>query len=162
MLSITPSIISKELSSASFFALSRYDTNVEAIIRRITVRLASSINDYKTKISNNADDDESRDVPFGTLYQDLLNANKGQDIISLLLHLDGIGITQSSKLKLWMFSGAIIELPPKIRYRRFNMVLISIWIGYSEPAPQLWLNQSIQRLKALKTRGMSLIEENRG
>jgi hypothetical protein len=56
-------------------------------------------------------------------------------------------------LKLWLFSGAIVELPPKLRQRRHNMMLMSIWVAYSEPDPSLWLKQIVNELSYLKTRG---------
>ena len=101
----------------------------------------------------NADVDKNKDIPFSSLYQQLLTMNDGENLISLLLHADGIGLTRSTKLKMWMFSGSLIELPPKLRNRHCNMVLISIWVAYVEPVPQLWLKRSIAQLEMIKFQG---------
>lgn len=127
-----------------------YDANTSVILKTIVSKLHPIIDDYKIKIRNKQDDDQANDIPFGTLYQDLLQRNIDENIISLLLHLDGTPLTQSSKLKLWLFSGALLEVPPKLRYRRFNMVVISFWLGYKEPPTKLWLKNAIDQLAAVK------------
>ena len=58
-------------------------------------------------------------------------------LVSLLLHLDGVGLTRSTQLKLWLFSGSIVELPPKLHNRRYNMIALSIWVGHSEPETEI-------------------------
>ncbi|CAF3066765.1 unnamed protein product [Rotaria sp. Silwood2] len=57
---------------------------------------------------------------------------------------------------MWMFSGTIVELPPKLRNRRCNMVLISIWVGYVEPSPTLWLKKAVNKLETIKTQGQHI------
>lgn len=101
----------------------------------------------------NADVNKNKDIPFSSLYRQLLIMNDGENLISLLLHADGIGLTRSTKLKMWMFSGSLVELPPKLRNRHCNMVLISIWVAYVEPVPQLWLKRSIAQLEMIKFQG---------
>jgi hypothetical protein len=93
------------------------------------------------------------DIPFGRFYQELIKKNKDKNLITLLLHLDGVTITRSSKLKMWMFSGCIVELPPKLRSQKSNMVLISIWVGHVEPISNLWLRQAVVELEAIKGKG---------
>ncbi|CAF4947787.1 unnamed protein product, partial [Rotaria socialis] len=119
-----------------------YDSNVELIIKKIMARQSSNFNEHKKNIYNNTDHEKTKDIPFGTLYQYVLKQNGYQDLISLLLHVDGIGVTSSTKLKMWMLSGSIVELPAKLRSRQCNMVIISIWIAYIEPPAKLWLNYS--------------------
>ena len=82
-------------------------------------------------------------------------SSPGQNIISLILHLDGVSLTKSSKLKLWLFSGSFVEVPPKLRFRRYNMILLSIWIGCTEPPADLWLNGIIDSISRLKREGKS-------
>ncbi|CAF4927705.1 unnamed protein product, partial [Rotaria socialis] len=74
----------------------------------------------------------------------------------LLLHADGIGITSSTKLKMWMLSGSIVELPAKLRSRQCNMAIISIWIAYIEPPAKLWLNYSVNKLQIIKDQGVHM------
>ena len=131
----------------------RYDTDVVVLLKRIIQRLYPSIHEYKATIEKSEDENNTKDVPFGTLYKELLKKYSHESILSLLLHLDGIPVTKSTKLKMWMFSGAILELPPKIRYRRFNMVVLSIWVGYVEPPPHIWLKASLNNLEMAKSRG---------
>ena len=131
-----------------------YDVDIYLVLETIIKRLSSKIEEYNCQIKQNNDLDQTNDIPFNALYQQLLEQNPNKNLISLLLHLDGIGLTKSTQLKMWMFSGSIIELPPHIRYRRYNMVLLSIWVGYSEPEMELWLEPIVNELKYLKTRGM--------
>lgn len=129
------------------------------MLRRVVQRLHSQILEYKAEIEKGEDERKTKDVPFGTLYKELLKRHPGENLLSLLLHLDGIPLTQSTKLKMWMFSGAIVELPPSIRYRRFNMVVISIWVGYVEPPPHLWLKNSVKMLEMVKSNGRIMFEK---
>ena len=104
-------------------------------------------------IANGTDERGTRDIPFARLYRDLLAKHGTENIISLILHLDGISLTSSTRLKMWLFSGAIVELPPKHRYQRYNMILMSVWVAYVEPDPHLWLRTSIVALRNLKDQG---------
>lgn len=105
------------------------------------------MNDFNVK-------NETYDIPFASTYQDLLKQHGKRNFISLLFHLDGISLCKSTKLKMWMFSSSILELPPKLRYRCQNMPLISIWVACKEPNIPMWLNNSIRMLQLLKTEGM--------
>ena len=127
---------------------------METIIRKIVIRLSSIVDEYKRRINIKDDPEETRDIPFGSLYQELLKKNDYKDMISMLLHVDGVSVTKSSKLKMWMFSGCILELPPKLCSRRCNMVLISIWVGYVEPRSKLWLTRVVNTLEIIKTQGI--------
>lgn len=137
--------------------ISRYDGNVVLMIQKIMARLSSIIHEYKKKIRTNDDSENLHDIPFGSTYQNLLKQNDGYDLISLLLHADGISITNSTKLKLWLLSGSIIEAPPKLRSCRRNMIIISIWIGYVEPPAHLWLTHSVNKLKRIKEKGVCIL-----
>ena len=130
-----------------------YDVKVAKVVKCIVKRLSSTIEDYKEKIANDTDERRTRDIPFARLYRDLLAKHGTENIISLILHLDGISLTSSTRLKMCLFSGAIVELPPKHRYQRYNMILISVWVAYAEPDPHLWLRTSIAALKNLKEQG---------
>ncbi|CAF1254773.1 unnamed protein product [Rotaria sordida] len=132
-----------------------YDTHFTAILTSIITRLGKDIEDYKKKIwsNDNKDNNETYDIPFASTYRVLLNKHN-KNFISLLFHLDGIRLCKSTKLKLWIFSASIIELPPPLRYRRHNMPLISIFVGCKEPKMTMWLGGSIRMLKILKQNGM--------
>lgn len=131
-----------------------YDVNVQRVLEVVIERLSPNIEAYKQQININDDKDKTGDIPFRYLYQQLLKQNQQQNLISLLLHLDGVGITKSTRLKLWMFSGSIVELPSYLRYRRHNMILMSVWVGFVEPEPNIWLGSIINKLNYLKTLGL--------
>ena len=130
-----------------------FDVDIYESMKTIIERLSTEIEDYKRLISDVHHRSAPNDIPFRRLYRELLDRNPTQNLISLLLHLDGIGLTKSTQLKLWLFSGSIVELPAKLRHRRYNMMLMSMWIGYAEPRPELWLKPIINELQHVKTRG---------
>ncbi|CAM4832312.1 unnamed protein product [Rotaria magnacalcarata] len=133
-----------------------YDTHFSDILQSILGRLKTDIKQYKDKIINENNDGDY-DIPFASTYRDLLKKNSHKNFISLIFHLDGINLCKSTKLKMWLFSTSIIELPPTLRYRRSNMPLISMWIACKEPDIKLWLNESVEMLKLLKNTGMLII-----
>ncbi|CAM4892675.1 unnamed protein product [Rotaria socialis] len=136
-----------------------YDINLKDVVTKLVKRLTPIIEEYKQKIYNNIDEQETQDILFGYLYGELLKEYSSENILSLILHLDGVGLTRSSKLKMWLFSGSIVELPPIFRYRRYNMILMSIWVAYTEPKPDLWLRPIISQIQSLKMQGI-VINEN--
>jgi len=135
-----------------------YDTHFTRILTSITTRLSKDILNYKEKISDyyNNGTSEIYDIPFASTYQTLLRNHK-ENFITLLFHLDGIGLCRSTKLKMWIFSSSIIELPPTLRYRRHNMPLMSVWVSCTKPDITMWLGDTIRRLKLLKSSGMFVI-----
>ena len=144
----------KERSSV----FSRYDANVETILKRISTRLSSHIETYKAKYGVDGDSRKTKDIPFGRFYQELMKTNECKNLITLLLHLDGVSITRSTKLKMWLFSGCIVELPPKLRNQKSNMVVISIWVAHVEPISTLWLRRATAELEAIKLKGKALAQ----
>lgn len=132
-----------------------YDTHFGHILSTIMKRVWDDIKIYKKKIYENdyKNNNETYDIPFASTYRTLLKIHE-KDFISLLLHIDGISLCKSTKLKMWLFSSSILELPPILRYRRSNMPLISVWVGCSEPNIMMWLGQSFEALKLLKADGI--------
>ena len=130
-----------------------FDIDVKIAFEYLLNRLWPAIVQYKKEIESNLAN-ENNDIPFNTLYRTMVNGIKNcTNFISLILHLDGISLCKSTKLKLWLLSGIFIELPPHLRYRRCNMILISVYIGYAEPQSKLWLASSFSQLNELKTDG---------
>jgi hypothetical protein len=136
-----------------------FDLDIRRVLTTILARLEPNIEEYKQQINNHDDKEKTNDIAFCLLYQQLLKQNPGQNLISLLLHLDGVGLTRSTQLKLWLLSASIVELPSKLRHRRYNMVPMSIWVGYSEPAPDIWLKLITNELKYLKTHGICRLKK---
>ncbi|CAF1468920.1 unnamed protein product, partial [Didymodactylos carnosus] len=126
-----------------------YDANYYLLLTSILQRISNDINEYKQVISSGNSSGLS-DIPFGHTYQELLKKFSSQNLLSFILHLDGIGLCKSTKLKMWLLSTSIIELPPRLRYRRHNMTIISIWIGHKDPNVRMWLGNSFRMLLNLK------------
>lgn len=131
-----------------------YDSDVSNLLFLLITRVWAEMMDYKKIIWKNNDIYNTKDIPFGDVYQDLRRRYSNESFITGLLHLDGVSPFQSSKLKIWLFSFSLIELPANIRYRRFNMPIISIWVSYAEPNTSLWLKSSITTLETLKVTGI--------
>ena len=98
-----------------------YGTHFITILTLIVTRLFKDIQDYKEQIlkfgDSNTDTNQAYDIPFATTYQNLLRKYRG-NFFSLLFHGDGISLCKSTKLKMWLFSSFIIELPSILRYCR--------------------------------------------
>lgn len=132
-----------------------YEIDIKLAFSQIIDRLYRDIIQYKQEIASQAMK-EYNDIPFNSLYQNMISRlTIDTNFISLILHIDGVSLSKSTKLMLWLLSGVFIELPPHLRYQRSNMILLSIWIGYQEPIPKAWLSSCVDRLSRLKTEGKS-------
>ena len=131
-----------------------YDINIKLVLSILLSRLWPVITEYKKQIELNSGDHHN-DIPFNILYRKMIKNIKNQQFVSIMLHIDGISICKSKKLTLWLLSGVIIELPPYLRYKRCNMILLSIHLGVSEPEPKSWLNSCFLQLNELKKEGNS-------
>ncbi|CAF4479761.1 unnamed protein product, partial [Rotaria sp. Silwood2] len=72
--------------------------------------------------------------------------------ISIILHVDGIGLSESNNQSLWILSCSIVELPPAVRTRRQNNLILSMWTAKEQPIIELWLNSCFHQLANLKLR----------
>ncbi|CAF4012453.1 unnamed protein product, partial [Rotaria magnacalcarata] len=135
-----------------------YNVNVKHVLKTLLKRLSPIIEKYKKNIYDDIDEEETKDIPFGKLYKELLNKYASENIISLILHLDGVSLTRSSNLKMWLFSGSFVELPPSFRYRRYNMILLSIWVAYAEPQSHVWLQSIISQIQLIKMQAITISE----
>jgi hypothetical protein len=130
------------------------DTDICALLSNLVLRLASNIEQYKKTILNPGLQ-TIYDIPFGEIYQYLLKKYPNENLLSLLLHVDGIGLVKSTKLKLWLCSASIVELLPCLRSRRSNMFVLSMYIGYSDPDVTTWLKSCFSSLNVLKGTGIT-------
>lgn len=130
-----------------------YDIDTKIAFSQLIDRFLPEITQYKQEIASQSLN-EYNDIPFNRLYQNMISRLANDtNFVSLILHIDGVSICKSSKLTLWLLSGVFIELPPHLRYQRSNMILLSIWIGYSEPVSSSWLSSTFDRLNRLKAEG---------
>ncbi|CAF3394515.1 unnamed protein product [Rotaria socialis] len=133
-----------------------FDVNQRLVFTQTLNRLLNDIETYRQQIiTDRASPHNNNGIVINHIYQKLENKYGSTPFISLLLHLDGTSLTKSSKLTLWLLSGSIVELPVHLRYRRFNMMILSVWIGYCEPDIDLWLTECLQQLNILKTQGIT-------
>ena len=130
------------------------DSNISLLLTTIVSRLVDEIQQYKNVFSNTTDEDYY-DIPFAKQYKKLLIQHSDKNLLSLIMHIDGIRLVKSTKLKLWLCSASIIELPPNIRIQRQNMILLSMYVGYTEPNIKLWLESTLRMMKDLKEKGIT-------
>jgi hypothetical protein len=133
-----------------------YDFDVAKILSLLLKRFWKCIAGNVTCFRDRNDRHGTNDIGFGDVYQDLLDRFTEETFVTGLLHLDGISLCESSKIKMWLCSMSIVELPPRIRYSRFNMPVISVWIGHREPVVPLWLKETMLTLNRLKISGEKL------
>ena len=131
-----------------------YDSDIKFILSSLIKTLWKEIHSYKQQIQKSNDVTGTKDIGFGYAYQHLLNRFPNEFFVTALMHLDGIGLCKSSRLKLWLFSFSIVELPAKIRYQKYNMPVVSIWISSKEPVASVWLQNSVAALEDLKASGI--------
>lgn len=130
-----------------------YESNIHRIICVLLKRFWSSI--FVGTSGDQTDNPviQANDIHCGEAYRFLFNKFSNEKFVTGLAHLDGISLCKSSKLKMWLFSLSIVELPARIRYKRYNMPVISMWIGYREPVASVWLRNSVLTLNQLKVSG---------
>ncbi|CAF2789815.1 unnamed protein product [Rotaria sp. Silwood2] len=130
-----------------------FDADYEKLFSEVIERNYVDINQYRQKIIT-TQNDETNDIPFQKIFREFQQTVSHRYFISVILHLDGIGLGKSNKLVLWLLSCTIVELPPHLRNKRENMIPLSAWIAPREPIIYSWLNECIQRLKYLKLSGI--------
>jgi hypothetical protein len=129
-----------------------YDVDLSFVFTQTLDCLSDQIDIYRNAFLNHSRDELTNDIPYNNNYRMLL-ATTNQPFISLILHVDGIGLGQSSGEHLWLLSCSLVELPPYLRMRRFNMPVLSVWIAKEAPDMSLWLQDVFQRLHILKEKG---------
>ena len=129
------------------------DTHLSSLLTTFLSRLAPDIERYR-KTFFNAHDNVPFDIPLAQNYRRLLRRYAGENLLSLILHIDGISLVKSSNLCLWVCNASIVELPPNVRTRRSSIILLSMYIGYSAPNAKLWLDPCLAELNNLKQQGL--------
>ena len=135
-----------------------FDSIQEIMFSRTYDRLCFIIDSYRHTFSTQEIDIETNDIVYNRNYKilrDLFN----YPFISIIIHLDGISLGKSNKTCLWILSASIIELPPAIRNRRQNNIILSLWVGNEQPIIRLWLEQCFSQLTNLKRKGKSTTKE---
>jgi hypothetical protein len=99
---------------------------------------------------------ETNDIVFNENYKYFRDCFIGP-FISVILHLDGINLGKSNSQHLWILSCSIIELPPHVRNRKQNNIILSLWIASEQPDVNLWLYRCLAQLMELKASGKYLV-----
>lgn len=120
-------------------------------------RLCKTIDSYRDIFTRKQSDDETNDIVYNINYKTLCGSCS-DPFISILLHLDGISLSESTNQCLWILNGTIIELPPLVRTRRQNNIILSMWIANEHPNVELWLQRCLHQLRDLKCKGNSACE----
>ena len=87
-----------------------------------------------------------KDIYDGTIYPEGLQAGQ----LTSLGSADGITIFKSTKNNLWLVMLAILELPPHLRYKQDNMLMIGAWFGGSKPDFDSFLRPISAQLNELR------------
>ena len=80
--------------------------------------------------SNSSD---SSDITEGLFYKKIVE-QEGDGFISLVMNVDGIEISKSSKSSLWVITFVINELKKQDRFRMQNVLVGGIGAGVSKPS----------------------------
>ncbi|CAF3826433.1 unnamed protein product [Rotaria sp. Silwood1] len=129
-----------------------FDAIQEIVFTRTYDRLCSTIDTYRETFTKQKIDHDINDIVYNQNYRTLCDSNP-YPFLTILLHLDGISLGKSNTQCLWILNGSIIELPPAIRTRRQNNLILSLWIGNEHPNVELWLNRCFHQLLDLKYKG---------
>ncbi|CAF1052236.1 unnamed protein product [Didymodactylos carnosus] len=131
------------------------DTNFRSPLSTVVGRSLIQIQQYKRQISTaNRNKEQNYDIPFGKTCQQLLKKRNKENLLNLIIQLDGVGLVKSTSLKMWVCSASVMKLPPNIRSRRHNMPLLSTYIGHTESNAKLWLSSCFGMLKNVKREDM--------
>ncbi|CAM4845118.1 unnamed protein product [Rotaria magnacalcarata] len=129
-----------------------FDTLQETIFTRTYDRLSSVIDEYREYFTKQQMNNETNDIVYNQNYKLLYNSTNDR-FITILLHVDGTCLSNNNKESLWLLSCSIIELPPAIRIRRKNNLVLSMRISKEQPNIYLWLTRCFKQLSDLKEKG---------
>ncbi|CAF2614761.1 unnamed protein product [Rotaria sp. Silwood2] len=133
-----------------------FDVLQAIVFTRSYDRLCFIINIYREAFTKQKTDHDINDIVYNRNYEILWDSNS-YPFLSILLHLDGINLGKSNIQCLRILSGSVVELPPAIRIRRQNNLILSLWIGNEQSNIELWLYRCFHQLLNLKYEGKSAI-----
>ena len=133
-----------------------FDSIQVTMFTRTYDRLSSIINSYRQNFGKEEVGSETNDIIYNRNYKSLCDGVH-YSFISIIVHLDGVSLCKTSKRTLWIFSCSICELPPAIRNRRQNNIILSLWLSKEQPHINLWLDRCLCQLINLKQKGKSTV-----
>lgn len=66
--------------------------------------------------------------------------------ITLNIHTDGAPVVRTTKSSLWPCLASIVELPPQIREKQTNILVLCLWLSSVKPEVNLFMNDCIREL----------------
>lgn len=99
------------------------------------------------------------DINCGSLYRKSSALHKESNktcsnticSITLNIHTDGAPLVRSTKSSFWPCLASVVELPPQVREKQVNIVVLSLWTSSIKPDVNLFMNDSIEQLLDLST-----------
>ncbi|CAC5361428.1 unnamed protein product [Mytilus coruscus] len=116
------------------------------------------------RFTRNTPDGTYEDIYDGKIYKSLNRENgllSNPDNISFTFNTDGAAVFKSSKVSVWPIFLVINELPYKLRMKRENMILASLWFGSQKPAMGTFLKPFQHSMKNLYN-GIECFSPKRG
>ena len=71
--------------------------------------------------------------------------------ITLNIHTDGAPVVKTTKASLWPCLASIVELPPQIREKQTNILILCLWLSSIKPDVNLFMNDCIRQLVDLSS-----------
>ena len=90
-----------------------YESDIQHILRSLVRSFWKTLSNYRQQFKLCEDSSGTYDVGFGGAYESLIDRFRNENFVTEILHLDGIALCKSSKLKLWLLcqSGLASENP---------------------------------------------------
>lgn len=91
------------------------------------------------------------DIYDGAIYKEAMRFHIGYGKwLTFMWNTDGFSLFKSSTFQVWPLYLTINELPPHLRFRRDNMLLVGLWFGLEKPDVNLFLKPIYDELCLLK------------
>ena len=110
--------------------------------------LASAIDSQSRTVAA----DTYSDIQDGSVYK-ILNANRDQYDINLIMNTDGIRIRDSIKKELWIVMFSIVEVPMNLR--ESFIIFAAIWYDKPKPKMKSFLKPNCEELVKLHSEGFN-------
>ena len=76
--------------------------------------------------------------------------------LGFILFTDGVPLWKSSNRAMWPVYLAVSNLPPKLRMRKDNLILSSVWVGEGKPNMTNLLTPTVNMFKKLQQEGLKI------
>lgn len=94
------------------------------------------------------------DIYESNIYKKTVECNVGQTILPYTISVDGAKIFNSSKSSLWPIQLTQGYLPPSIRFRRENMLIVGLFCGDAKPDMSTIMLPFAKEMRTLQQNGI--------